>query len=138
MRISDWSSDVCSSDLNNVLATVARADGEPLNGTDIPGIFEGSFDGNGRAITNSTDKWYPRGTVRAGVIWRSGPPPAYDQTFINTHLPRYDVTIGYASHTHYSNNGFDGSLWGGESSNGFGHTRVDRKGVGSGKSGAVR
>src|SRR3546814_4695226 len=105
MRISDWSSDVCSSDLNNVLATVARADGEPLNGTDIPGIFEGSFDGNGRAITNSTDKWYPRGTVRAGVIWRSGPPPAYDQTFINTHLPRYDVTIGYASHTHYSNNG---------------------------------
>src|SRR3546814_17882386 len=57
---------------NNVLATVARADGEPLNGTDIPGIFEGSFDGNGRAITNSTDKWYTSGTVRAGVIWRSG------------------------------------------------------------------
>ncbi|GAA4770828.1 hypothetical protein GCM10023219_16940 [Stakelama sediminis] len=109
---------------SNVIATVERPDGGPLNGTDIPGIFEGSYDGYGVAITNSTDKWYPRGTVRAGVIWRSETPPSYDQTFINTNLPRYDVTIGYASHTHYSNNGFDGRLWGGDSSNGFGNTRV--------------
>lgn len=109
---------------SNVLATVQRPDGGPLNGTDIPGIFTGSHDGNGVAITNSTDKWYPRGTVRAGVIWRSGTPAAYDQTFINANLPRYDVTIGYGSHTHYSNNGFDGRLWGGDSSNGFGNTRV--------------
>ena len=58
------------------------------------------------------------------MIWRSAAPSAYDQTFINTNLPRYDVTIGYASHTHYSNNGFDGRLWGGDSSNGFGNTRV--------------
>ena len=109
---------------NNVLATIARPDGGPLNGTDIPGIFDGSYDGNGVAITNSTDKWYPRGTVRSGVIWRSAAPSAYDQTFINTNLPRYDVTIGYASHTHYSNDGFDRRLWGGDSSNGFGNTRV--------------
>lgn len=109
---------------SNVLATIQRPDGGPLNGNDIPGIFTGSYDGYGVAITNSTDKWYPRGTVRAGIIWRSATPPAYDQTFITTHLPRYDVTIGYASHTHYSNNGFDGRLWGEDSSNGFGNTRV--------------
>lgn len=34
------------------------------------------------------------------------------------------MTIGYALHTHYSNNGFDGRLWGGGNSNGFGNTRV--------------
>lgn len=107
-----------------VLATIQRPDGGPLNGTNIPGIFTGSYDGNGVAITNNTNKWYPRGTVRAGVIWRSSTPPGYDQAFLNANLPRYDVTIGYASHTHYSNNGFDGRLWGGDSSNGFGNTRV--------------
>jgi hypothetical protein len=107
-----------------VLATVQRPDGGPLNGSDVPGIFSGNYDGNGVAITNSTNKWYPRGTVRAGIIWRSAIPPAYDQAFLNANLPRYDVTIGYASHTHFSNNGFDGRLWGGDSSNGFGNTRV--------------
>lgn len=107
-----------------VLATIQRPDGGPLNGDDIPGIFTGAFDGNGRAITNATNKWYPRGTVRSGVIWRSATPPACDQAFINANLPRYDVTIGYASHTDYSTNGFDGRLWGGDSSNGFGNTRV--------------
>ncbi|WP_052071785.1 hypothetical protein [Sphingopyxis sp. MWB1] len=107
-----------------VLAHVERPDGGPLNGTDIPHIFEGSYDGYGVAITSDSDRWYPHGTVRAGVIWRSRTPTAYDQAFINANLPRYDVTIGYASHTHYSNNGFDGRLWGGGSSNGFGNTRV--------------
>ncbi len=107
-----------------VLAIVQRPDGGPLNGTDIPAIFEGSYDGYGRAITNATDKWYPRGTVRAAVIWRSATPPAYDQAFISANLPRYDVTVGYASHTDYSNNGFDSRLWGGDSTNGFGNTRV--------------
>jgi hypothetical protein len=107
-----------------VLGTVQRPDGGPLNGTDVPGIFTGSYDGNGVAITNATNKWYPQGTVRSGVIWRSGTPAAYDQAFINANLPRYDATIAYAQHTNYSNNGFDGRLWGGDSSNGFGNTRV--------------
>ncbi|WP_082006241.1 hypothetical protein [Sphingomonas sp. ERG5] len=107
-----------------VLATIQRPDGGPLNGNDVPGIFTGTYDGNGVAVTNATNKWYPRGTVRAGVIWRSGAPAAYDQAFINANLPRYDVTIGYASHTHYSNNGFDVRLWGADNSNGFGNTRV--------------
>lgn len=108
----------------NAIATVQRPDGGPLNGTDIPHIFSGSYDGNGAAITNATDKWYPHGTVRSGVIWRSGTPPAYDQAAINANLPRYDATVPYASHTHYSSNGFDVRLFGSDGFNGFGNTRV--------------
>ncbi len=108
----------------NVLATIQRPDGGPLNGSDIPRIFSGSYDGNGVAITNATNRWYPHGTVRSGVIWRSRTPDAYPQTFVTTNLPRYDVTVPYASHTHFSNNGFDARIYGGDSSNGFGNTRV--------------
>ena len=107
-----------------VLATVQRPDGGPLNGTDVPGIFLGSYDGRGCPITDATDKWYPQGTVRCAVVWRSAIPTAYDQAFINANLPRYDVTIGYASHTGYSNNGCDPRLGGGYQLNGFGNTRV--------------
>jgi hypothetical protein len=108
----------------NVLATIQRPDGGPLNGTDIPRIFSGSYDGNGYAITNGTNKWYPHGTVRSGIIWRSGTPPSYDQSFINSNLPRFDVTVPYGSHTHFSNNGFDPRIYSPDSSNGFGNTRV--------------
>lgn len=107
-----------------VLATVQRPDGGPLNGTDIPGIFLGSYDGRGCPITDANNKWYPQGTVRCAVIWRSATPATYDQAFINANLPRYDVTIGYASHTGFSNNGFDARLGGGDQINGFGNTRV--------------
>lgn len=82
-----------------ILGTVQRPDGGPLNGTDVPGIFVGAYDGNGVAITNATNKWYPQGTVRSGVIWRSGAPAAYDQAFINANVPRYDASIPYAQHT---------------------------------------
>lgn len=108
----------------NVLSTVQRPDGGPLNGTDIPRIFSGSYDGNGAAITNATNKWYPHGTVRSGVIWRSGTPAAYDQLAINANLPRYDASVPYGSHTHFSSNGFDVRLFGSDGFNGFGNTRV--------------
>ncbi len=111
-------------DKNGVLlGMIERPDGGPLNGTDVPGIFEGSYDGRDVPITNATDKWYPRGTVRSGIIWRSKAPDAYDQTFINTHLPRYDVTIGYASHLGYSVNGGDMRLGGAGQLNGFANCR---------------
>lgn len=107
-----------------VLATIQRPDGGPLNGTDIPRIFQGAYDGNGYAITNAMNRWYPHGTVRSAVIWRSGTPPAYDQAFLTANLPRYDVTIPFGSHTHFSTNGFDARIFGSDSANGFGNTRV--------------
>lgn len=107
-----------------VIARIERPDGGPLNGTDIPRIFNGSYDGNGIAITNATDKWYPHGTVRSAIIWRSATPPPYSQATIDTLLPRYDVTVPFASHTHYSNNGGDMRIFSDGQANGFGNTRV--------------
>jgi hypothetical protein len=113
----------------NLITRIQRPDGGPLNGTDIPRIFSGSYDGRNCAITNATNKWYPHGTVRSGIIWRSGNPPAYAQTVISAKLPRYDVTVPYAMHTDFSNNGFDlriftGASGGDGNANGFGNTRV--------------
>lgn len=108
----------------NLIARVQRPDGGALNGTDIPRIFAGSYDGNGAAITNATNKWYPHGTVRSGVIWRSATPPAYSQAVISAQLPRYDLTVPYAMHTHFSNNGGDLRILGVDQLNGFGNTRV--------------
>jgi len=108
----------------NLIARVQRPDGGALNGTDIPRIFAGSYDGNGAAITNATNKWYPHGTVRSGVIWRSGTPTAYTQAVITAQLPRYDLTVPYAMHTGYSNNGGDLRILGNDQLNGFGNTRV--------------
>jgi hypothetical protein len=107
-----------------LIARIERPDGGPLNGTDIPRIFSGSYDGSGAAITNATNKWYPHGTVRSGVVWRSGTPAAYPQATVTSRLPRFDVTVPYASHTDYSTNGGDMRLWSDGQANGFGNTRV--------------
>ncbi len=107
----------------NVLATIQRPDGGPLNGTDTARMYNGAFT-NGYPATSATNKWYPHGTVRSGIVWRSGTPEAYNQTFINSNLPRYDVTVPYGSHTQYSSNGFDPRLFSGDNINGFGNTRV--------------
>jgi hypothetical protein len=61
---------------------------------------------SGSPQTDATHKWYPHGTVRAGIIWRSGVPSNYDQAFLNANLPRYDVSVPYAGHA-LANNGFD-------------------------------
>lgn len=90
----------------NTIATVGRPDGGPLNGTDVDHIFQGPWNGLGHPMTDANNGWYPHGTVRAAVVWRSGDPDAYDQAFIDTHMPRYDVSIGYAGHAPV-NNGFD-------------------------------
>lgn len=108
----------------NMIARVQRPDGGALNGTDVPHIFAGSFDGNGAPITNTTNKWYPHGTVRSAVVWRSSDPASYDQATISARLPRYDLTVPYAQHTHYSSNGGDLRLTSGAQMNGFGATRV--------------
>lgn len=107
-----------------VLARIERPDGGPLNGTDIPRIFEGPYNGVGAPMTSATAKWYPHGTVRSGIIWRSGTPTAYAQATVSTQLPRYDLTVPYAGHTSFSNNGGDLRLTPGEQLNGFGNTRV--------------
>lgn len=88
-----------------VIATIARPDGGPLNGTDTARIFQGPWS-SGSPQTDATHKWYPHGTVRAGIIWRSGVPSNYDQAFLNANLPRYDVSVPYAGHA-LANNGFD-------------------------------
>lgn len=112
-----------------VLARIQRPDGGPLNGTDIPRIYDGPYDGRNCPMTDATNKWYPAGTVRAGVIWRSGTPAAYSQATITAQLPAYDLSVPYGGHTDYSNNGFDYRLYFGGAgadgqSNGFGNTRV--------------
>ena len=112
-----------------VVGLVQRPDGGALNGVDIPRIFAGSFDGRNIAITNSTSKYYPHGTVRSAVVWRSGIPVAYNQAVVSAQLPRFDVTIPYAMHTDFSCNGFDYRIFFGGAgndgqTNGFGNTRV--------------
>lgn len=112
-----------------VIARVGRPDGGALNATDIPRIFNGSYDGRNCAITNATNKWYPHGTVRAAVIWRSATPATYGQATLNAKLPRYDVSVPYSMHADYSCNGFDLRIFAGGAGsdgqcNGFGNTRV--------------
>ena len=80
-------------------------------------------------MTSATSKWYPSGTVRSAVVWRSSAPVAYAQSVVTAQLPRYDITVPYAMHTDYSNNGFDlrifaGGAGGDGQANGFGNTRV--------------
>ena len=108
----------------NVLGRVERADGGPLNGPDTARIWEGSYDGNGLAMTSPTNRWYPHGTVRAGLIWRSGNPAAFAQADITAQLPRYDDTVPFGGHTGYSNNGGDLRITTYAQANGFGNTRV--------------
>ncbi|MEZ5696241.1 MAG: hypothetical protein R3E18_07345 [Sphingomonadaceae bacterium] len=108
----------------NLIDTIERADGGPLNGTDTPRIWNGGYAGDGTAATTPANRWHPHGTVRSGIVWRSRVPDGYSQAQINSELPRFDVSIPYASHTHFSTNGFDVRIFGSDSSNGFGNTRV--------------
>lgn len=114
---------------NTLLATIETPDHQPLNGNDKPAIFSGSFDGRGVAITNATDKWYPHGTVRAGIIWRSRDPVQHDAAVIKAATPQLDISIPFGSHTDYSVNGFDLRIFAGGAgndgqANGFGNTRM--------------
>lgn len=108
----------------NLIDLIERADGGPLNGTDTPRIYAGPYDGNGAAQTTPSTRWYHHGTVRAGIIWRSADPVAHSQAEIDAVLPRFEPSVPYASHTHFSTNGCDGRLFGSGNFNGFGNFRV--------------
>jgi hypothetical protein len=114
---------------NTLLATIETPDHKPLNGDDKPALFSGSYDGRGCAITSTTDKWYPHGTVRAGIIWRNHDPVQHDATTIKATVPLLDLSVPYGSHTDFSVNGFDLRIYAGGAgndgqANGFGNSRM--------------
>jgi hypothetical protein len=100
-----------------LLARVEKPNGEPLNATSTLPCWEGSYDGRGRAMITANNRWYPHGTVRSSIIWRSHDPVAYDQEFIYDNVPTYDQRVPFASHTGYSVNGFDLRVYSGDAGN---------------------
>lgn len=111
------------------IATVQTPDGMPLNGTDKPFIFVGPRDGRHCAMISKTDRWYPHGTVRSGVIWRSRDPGDHDQADIRRTVPLFDLSVPFGSYLDYSVNGFDLRIFGGDAgsegqANGFGNVRI--------------
>ncbi len=114
---------------DRVIATVERPDGGPLNGLDIPRHFGGPSDGRGCAMTSKEHRWYPHGTVRSGIIWRSRDPGSHDQGLIRASVPLLDLSIPFGSHLDYSVNGYDLRIFSGGAgnegqANGFGNIRV--------------
>jgi hypothetical protein len=114
---------------DRLLATIETPDGKPLNDANTPRLFSGQFDGRGCAITTKSDQWYPHGTVRSGIIWRSADPGAYDRTAVAAAIPLFDLSIPFASHLDFSVNGFDLRVFAGGAgndgqANGFGNSRV--------------
>ncbi|KRB86047.1 hypothetical protein ASE00_04695 [Sphingomonas sp. Root710] len=111
------------------IAVIETPDGGPLNGNDKPYLFSGPHDPRGCAMISSTDRWYPHGTVRSGVIWRSGDPGSHDQAGIRRTVPLFDLSIPFGCHLDYSVNGFDLRIFSGGQgnegqANGFGNIRV--------------
>src|SRR3546814_4015172 len=81
MRISDWSSDVCSSDL-----TIVESKSLKLflgSFRNHAGFHEDCTVGIGRRLFDEMRPrwlriggyWYPRGGIPIDVFWQSGPPP---------------------------------------------------------------
>src|SRR3546814_8316106 len=76
MRISDWSSDVCSSDLQDVLADLARPDVEPLrlqlveqfgvDQVDLPEVRLGRVARDARAVLHRLAEMRVAGDTEAG------------------------------------------------------------------------
>ena len=111
------------------IATIQTPDGGPLNGTDKPSLYAGPTDGRGCAMISKTDRWYPHGTVRSGVIWRSGDPGSHDQAGIRRTVPLFDLSVPFGCHLDYSVNGFDLRIFQGGAgndgqANGFANIRV--------------
>ncbi|QHD67398.1 hypothetical protein GS397_10275 [Sphingobium yanoikuyae] len=114
--------------MGTLLARIEQPNGQPLNTTATPAIWEGQYDGRGVAMITADNRWYPKGTVRSGVIWRSHDPVAYSQEFVWRNVPTYDLAVPFASQTGYSVNGFDlrvyeGSAGNDGQSNGFANYR---------------
>ena len=111
------------------IAVIEAPDGGPLNGVDKPHLFTGPHDPRGCAIISTSDRWYPHGTVRSGIIWRSGDPGSHDQAGVRRTVPLFDLSIPFGSHLDYSVNGFDLRIFSGGQgnegqANGFGNIRV--------------
>lgn len=114
---------------DRLLATIETPDGGPLNGTDKMAFYAGPSDGRGCAMPDRTHRWYPHGTVRSGIIWRSGDPGSHDQAGIRAAMPLFDVSIPFGCHLDYSVNGYDLRIFFGGAgnegqANGFGNIRV--------------
>jgi hypothetical protein len=111
------------------IATLQTPDGGPLNGSDKPFLFGGKSDGRGCAMISKADRWYPHGTVRSGIIWRSGDPGSHDQASVRRVVPLFDLSVPFGCHVDYSVNGFDLRIFSGGAgnegqANGFGNVRV--------------
>lgn len=112
-------------DINGtVLARVEKPNGEPLNAPSTGPVWEGETDGRGIAKITANNPYYPHGTVRAGVIWRSHEPVAYSQAEVWNSVPVYDMRVPFACATGYSVNGGDMRIFSGGQANGFGNYRV--------------
>ncbi|ATE65036.1 hypothetical protein [Rhizorhabdus dicambivorans] len=112
-----------------LLATIETPDGGPLNGRDKMALYGGPSDGRGCAMTDGTHRWYPHGTVRSGIIWRSRDPGSHEQSGIRAAVPLFDLSIPFGCHLDYSVNGFDLRIFSGGAgnegqANGFGNIRV--------------
>ena len=106
-----------------LLGRIEQPDGEPLNTTVTEPCWSGQLDGRGVAIITEDNKFYPKGTVRSGIIWRSHQPVAYEQTQIWNTVPTYDLAVPFASQTGYSVNGGDMRIFGEAQVNGFANYR---------------
>ncbi|WP_334185077.1 hypothetical protein [Novosphingobium sp.] len=112
-----------------LLGRVEKPNGEPLNATSTKPVWEGLYDGRSVPMISESNRWYPHGTVRSGIIWRSHEPSAYPQSFLYANVPTYDVRVPFASHTGYSFNGFDlriaaGGAGGDGQMNGFANWKI--------------
>jgi hypothetical protein len=112
-----------------LLARIEKPNGEPLNSASSKACWEGSYDGRGVPIITDANPWYPHGTVRSSIIWRSHDPIAYSQAQVLNTVPVFDMRVPFASHTGFSVNGFDlrvgqGGAGGDGQMNGFANFRA--------------
>lgn len=107
-----------------LLGRIEQPNGQPLNTTNTPVSWGGSLDGRANPIVTSANRWYPKGTVRSSIIWRShAEPPAYSQADIWANVPTYDMPVPFGSEGGASVNGGDMRTGTGEQLNGFANCR---------------
>ncbi|WP_140419334.1 hypothetical protein [Sphingobium sp. Z007] len=108
----------------NLLGRIEQPNGQPLNTAASPVSWSGTLDGRGNPMVTAANKWYPKGTVRSGIIWRShAEPPAYSQEDIWNRVPTYDLAVPFGSQGAASVNGGDLRAGTGEQLNGFANYR---------------
>jgi hypothetical protein len=106
---------------NNLLDTIERPDGGPLNGLDIPNVWEGDYDGRANPMVDTGNWWYPQGTARCSIIWRNRNPQIYTQNQVYENMPVFEARIPFNSYTGFSVNGGDARVMGTFQQNGYGN-----------------